>query len=294
MAVIEAGSFQKAATQLHITQSAISQRIAAFEEEIGAPLVARTNPVVATPTGRRLVEHGRTLLSLEREVLSELHEDVEQRGSRVAIAVNADSVATWFMSAMHRFIVRQNATQQQVFIDLRIDNEERTYEMVRRGEAFACVSAADVRLAGCDRVALRDIRYIGVATRGFIRKHFPRGLTYEAVSRAPTVLFEPSDQIHGRFLKLALGRDPPDYPRHYVPTSQGFVEMIVRGLVYGVVDQIQVPKHLGSRRLTRICPSVEISVPLYWYYPRRESPTQRRLREALIAATHKRGRGDVT
>jgi DNA-binding transcriptional LysR family regulator len=59
--VAECGSFSAAASQLGYTQSAVSQHIAALENDLGTPLLRR-RPVVPTPAGERLLEHAAPIL----------------------------------------------------------------------------------------------------------------------------------------------------------------------------------------------------------------------------------------
>ena len=57
-AILQTGSFETAAGQLGVTPSAVSQRIKALEERIGAALIERSSPCTATPTGQRLAVSG--------------------------------------------------------------------------------------------------------------------------------------------------------------------------------------------------------------------------------------------
>ncbi|WP_372345466.1 LysR family transcriptional regulator [Streptomyces sp. KL116D] len=59
--VARLASFSAAADALGYTQSAVSQQIAALEQDLGAPLLTR-RPVVPTPAGERLLEHAAPLL----------------------------------------------------------------------------------------------------------------------------------------------------------------------------------------------------------------------------------------
>jgi len=57
LAVIDSGSFEQAAQQLHLTPSAVSQRVRALETELGMPLVVRSRPCRTTHAGRFLVQY---------------------------------------------------------------------------------------------------------------------------------------------------------------------------------------------------------------------------------------------
>ncbi len=72
LAVLETGSFHKAAEQLNLSQPALSRRIKSLEETLGAPLLERTTRrVAATIVGRELQPLlVRLLDELESSVLS--------------------------------------------------------------------------------------------------------------------------------------------------------------------------------------------------------------------------------
>ncbi|MFO7576410.1 MAG: LysR family transcriptional regulator [Pelovirga sp.] len=74
--VVEAGSFSKAATVLHLTQSAVSQRIKFLEETYGAPLFDRSGPIpVLTEAGRTVLESAQRMLDIEASLLGRLKEN---------------------------------------------------------------------------------------------------------------------------------------------------------------------------------------------------------------------------
>src|ERR1700760_3185984 len=96
-AVIDEGSFEAAARVLHVTPSAVSQRIKALEQTVGQVLVRRVRPCEPTEAGQALVRFAGQVALLEREALAALAGGVR---TRVAVVVNADSLHTWFMPAL--------------------------------------------------------------------------------------------------------------------------------------------------------------------------------------------------
>ena len=59
----ETGSLGRAAIRLHVSQPALSKRLASLERVAGTQLLARSSTgVTLTPAGRRLYEHARRLL----------------------------------------------------------------------------------------------------------------------------------------------------------------------------------------------------------------------------------------
>ena len=85
--------------------SAISQRIRLLEERVGCALVVRAQPCTATEAGRRLCQHVDRVRLLEQELQGALPALAPEGLTRVAlpIAVNADSLATWFAPAVAAF-----------------------------------------------------------------------------------------------------------------------------------------------------------------------------------------------
>ena len=95
-AVIEYGSFDKAAAALSITQSAVSQRIRMLENSAGELLIVRSQPPAATEAGQRLIAHYRQVQLLEAALTAFPHAGPGAPARpEIAIAINADSAATW-------------------------------------------------------------------------------------------------------------------------------------------------------------------------------------------------------
>jgi DNA-binding transcriptional LysR family regulator len=64
VAVVEEGQFIRAAGELHVAQSALSQQIRDLERELGAVLVVRDRRgVTPTPAGEVLLGHARAILA---------------------------------------------------------------------------------------------------------------------------------------------------------------------------------------------------------------------------------------
>src|SRR3712207_717962 len=100
-AVIEEGSFDAAARVLHVTPSAVSQRIKALEQAVGQVLVRRAKPAEPTEAGQALVRLAGQVALLEREALDAARGALGGGGrTRIAVVVNADSLHTWFLAAL--------------------------------------------------------------------------------------------------------------------------------------------------------------------------------------------------
>ena len=133
--VAEAHSFERAATLLNITRGAVSQRIKALEESLTTVLLVREKPVAPTAAGEILLRHVKALRLLEGATLNELK---PQAGPHVpvplAIAVNADSLATWFTRALWELLLRR-----QVALEIVTDDQDHTSGRLARGEVRECI-----------------------------------------------------------------------------------------------------------------------------------------------------------
>uniref|UniRef100_UPI0025B6CF6C ArgP/LysG family DNA-binding transcriptional regulator n=1 Tax=Aeromonas caviae TaxID=648 RepID=UPI0025B6CF6C len=176
-AVIREQNFERAAQRLHITQSAISQRIKQLEQQFAEPLIIRSQPLQATGLGQKLLAHYRQVRQLELELTGELSPDEPRAPIRVSIAVNADSLATWFLPALAPLL-----EQYPIELNLLVDDESRTLDRVREGQAFGAVSLQPQPLAGCCVDELGEMRYLLTASPAFVARHFPNGLTAAALA----------------------------------------------------------------------------------------------------------------
>jgi len=105
--IVQTGSFEGAARALNVTPSAISQRVKQLEERLGAVLVERGVPCVATEKGAWLCRHVEHVGMLEKALTDHLPElrapaSPMQRVT-LNVATNADSLGTWFIEAVAAF-----------------------------------------------------------------------------------------------------------------------------------------------------------------------------------------------
>lgn len=257
-AVLDQGSFEKAARQLFITQSATSQRVKLLEERMGQALVVRSAPVRSTEAGRMLLRHFRQVLQLENDLRDTLQMQAAPFVT-LPLALNSDSLALWFIKAMTPLLRAEG-----LLLDLHVDDQERTHDLLRNGEVLGCLSARSAPMQGCKCIYLGRMDYYCLATPEFAQRWFPRGLTREAAEQAPAVLFNRRDELHDQFLANHMQPPPLGYPRHYCPSTEHFHTLIVEGLAYGLSPHQQALPDLERGALVEIAPGAVERVPLYW------------------------------
>nr|WP_308801237.1 LysR family transcriptional regulator ArgP [Streptomyces polyasparticus] len=280
LATVDEGTFDAAATALHLTPSAVSQRIKALEQRTGRVLLMRTKPVRPTESGEVVVRFGRQLAALEQAAHLELGLDADDEGPRgvvrLPIVVNADSLATWFLPALTR--VPQDPP---VCFELLREDEGHSATLLREGRVMAAVTSPAEPVAGCTVRPLGRARYLPVATPAFRGRHLASGPLSRGLPHAPVVVYDRRDELQDRFVRaLTRGRSDACPVRHHVPTSEGFRDAVAAGLGWGLVPDIQAAPLLESGALVELTPGRHLDVPLYWQQWKLDAPAL-----ALVAET---------
>ncbi|MGV1007893.1 MAG: LysR family transcriptional regulator ArgP [Dermatophilaceae bacterium] len=270
-AVVKDGTFDTAARTLHVTPSAVSQRIKALERRVGRVLVVRSKPVHATAAGEALLRLGQQLALLEDETLRALGiERDDQLPTSLPIAVNADSLSTWILPALARVAVRQS-----IVFDLVRDDQDHTAGLLASGTVMAAVASDATPVPGCTSTPLGRMRFRACATPAFAARWFADGPTAAALEHAPRIDFDRKDTLQARFARRLAGR-ALDPPRHFVPATADFAVATRLGMGWGMLPPEHSTASLESGELVDLAPGRHLDVALHWQ--------QWNLRSSLIDA----------
>lgn len=258
-AVVDAGTFEAAAADLSITPSAVSQRVKQLEQRLGRVLVVRAKPARATEAGAAVVRLARQLALLEHDALAAFGagDAASARPRAVPLAVNADSLGTWFLPALARI-----AERHPVVFDLHRDDQDFTAELLESGTVMGAVTSRAAPVAGCLVRPLGVMRYTAVATPGWVARWCPGGADAAALAEAPRVDFDRRDDLQAEYLRL-IGTDAAEPPRHYVPASNDFATAVKLGLGWGLLPGFQCDEELADGSLVALG-GPPIDVPLHW------------------------------
>ena len=256
-AVIDEGSFERAAAVLHITRSAVSQRVKLLEERVGQVLVRRTNPCVPTDAGHALVRHAREVALSEADALATIGGG-QNASTRLALGVNADSLATWFPHAM-----AQAAEGQSLTFDIHVEDQDHSTDLLREGRVMAAVTADPQPVQGCTVLPLGILRYRALASPGFMARHFAGGVNGAALQTAPMLVFNRKDALQDRFVRRITRRHLSP-PIHWLPEAHAFVAAARLGLGWGMVPDTMARQDLQQGTLVELIPGKPVDVPLYW------------------------------
>jgi len=259
-AVIEQGGFERAAQVLGLSQSAISQRIKLLEARVGQPVLVRATPPSPTEVGRQLLNHVQQVRLLERDLQRQVPAlDEEGLPERLRIALNADSLATWWAGAVGAF-----CAEYQLLTDLVVEDQEVGLKRMRAGEVAACLCGSERPVAGARSLPLGAMRYRALASPGVLARYFPQGFEAQRRARPPAIVLGPGEFLRDRYL-ASLGIED-GFLHHLCPSSEGFLRMTEAGLGWGLVPELQAREQLANGLLVEICSDTPIDVPLYWHH----------------------------
>ena len=279
VAVVETGSFEQAAVRLHVTASAITQRVRALEADLGTPLVLRTRPCRATATGQRVLQHLRRVSMLQADLQAEL-DAARQSPVSVVVALNSDSLGTWFLPALSSIL-----SGERLLFELILEDQDHTFGLLESGMAIGCVTTVQKPMRGCAATPLGTMRYRLIAAQAFAARWFPRGLNRAGARQAPVVAYSRRDTLQSSFLLENFGLPEGAYPCHYVRGRIRISRRFSMGLVMRWCRNCcSVKRRLLSKGSLIFAPAHPTDSALYWHAWKVPSPSMQSLSARVVEA----------
>jgi LysR family transcriptional regulator (chromosome initiation inhibitor) len=258
--VVQEGGFEKAATLMNLTQSAVSQRVRLLEERAGKILLSRTSPPQPTDAGQKLIKHYLQVRLLEDSLEEGISDSDDSNPVRLSLGINADSLSSWFLPAIGDLL-----GDGKILIDMHVDDQEQTHKLLRGGVVVGCISDLASPMQGCKVDFLGAMKYRLLARPEFISKWFPEGLTVSAAENAPAVMFTRKDMLHYKILQRVLDEAIKVKAIHYVPSNDQFMKMISLGYAYGMVPDWQSKTLRSKGEVVEVHERAHDSVKHYWH-----------------------------
>lgn len=283
-AIVEEGGFERAAQRLSVTQSAVSQRLRALEAQVGSVLIVRSRPLRPTSAGQLLLKHTQQLRLLRADLERDLQElapsapGAAREDERVAIAINADSIATWAMDALHALVRRR------LPLEIIADDQDFTQEWLRSGQVLGCVSTLEQAMRGCKMVPLGAMHYVAVASASYAQQQLPQGLNAHNFRAVPFLSFNRKDDMAAEFVARAFGLKRVALKHLFVPGSEAQLRAVAAGWAVGVVPELLARSALADGSLVNLAPGKSLPIALYWHCWNLESELLDALSQALTSA----------
>jgi len=260
-AVTREGGFEAAANALNVTQSAVSQRIKQLEAKVGTLLVVRGRPCIPTDTGMQLCRHLEQVTLLQHELNNRLRSLLQSQDSHtptIRIAVNSDSLATWFPD-----VLKQAATELNVRFEVIPDDQEHTEQSLKSGDALAVITAVEKPVQGCRRISLGAMEYMAVASDAFIKSNFPDDIALDSLAVAPCLAFDRKDTLPDQWMTLCFGQPAKTVP-HMMPSYEGYMSCCLNGTGWGLMPTVTVMPFVENGLLTELVPEKRVQTSLHW------------------------------
>lgn len=283
-AIVEEGGFERAAQRLNVTQSAVSQRLRALEAQVGSVLIVRSRPLRPTSAGQLLLKHTKQMRLLRADLERDLQELAPsapggtREDERISIAINADSIATWAMGALHDLV------RQRLPLEIIVDDQDFTQEWLRSGQVLGCVTTLKQALRGCKMVPLGAMPYVAVASAAFAQQYLPQGLTPHNFREVSFLSFNRKDDMASEFVARAFGLKRVALHHLFVPSAEGQMRAVAAGWAVGVVPELLARGALADGSMVDLAPGRALSIELYWHCWNLESELLDALTAALTGA----------
>lgn len=228
VAAVDEGAFDRAAARLRISPPAVSQRIKALEVQTGHVLLRRSAPVRPTEPGEAVLRMARQVLSLHDAARIELGLDQAELTS-LDIAVNADSLATWFRPVLAELA----APGTGISVRLRSEDQDHSRRLLLAGEVAAAITTSAAPVSGCRTIPLGRMVYEPRAAASLLER------AGSDLARLPVVVYDDKDDLQAQTLRRARVAQSP--PEHRVPSAEAFVRAVADGVGWGMVPRLQLP-----------------------------------------------------
>lgn len=242
-AVADAGTLDGAAHELHITPSAVSQRLKALETLLGQVVLVRSKPVRLTSTGASVVRFARQAEMLERETLRTLGllSDGASR-ARANAAVEVDLSSVWLTALARAAAVTP--------MDLNIIEEPvQGPSLVSDDIAFRITTSSE-EMSGSNTVYLGQGVFDAVATPAFIDRWITRGVQQADFASAPTAVVRGREDRHHAFVKAASFA--PSRALSTVASTSAARALLLEGAAWGLLPRYEARREIQMGRLHRV------------------------------------------
>lgn len=241
MAIVEYKTVHKAAEFLHLTQTAVTQRLKSLEHKLKTSVFARTRRgMLLTAEGETLLRYCQQIQELEQEALTKIQGMGIDTEIKVCIAGPS--------SIMHARIIPACFKVMTKFANLALhfnihDTEDRHY-LLKSGQCdFAILRKEDVSLE-MKYKTLDAEQYVLVGPYGWKRRKLKDILTKEKI-----IDFNPTDQMTFDYLKK-FDLFHHVYPmRHFVNRVDSLIDLMIHGFGYSTLTKEVAQPYLDKQQL---------------------------------------------
>lgn len=264
-AIVKHKTVHGAAAAIHLTQTAVTQRICVLEAQLKTALFIRTRRgMMLTPEGEALFRYCQAVRDIEGEALAKIkHTGIE---TDISVCITGPT------SVMKSRIIPQCVAVIKKFPKLQlhfdINDLENRLKLVRSGDAQLAIIKASDTVAEMEKKILKSEHYVLVGSPAWKKRKLK-----EVIQQERIVDFDPSDQLTLDYLKHYKLFEHARHDRHFANRTESLALMISEGLGYGLLTKEFSKPYLENGKLALLHPGhvYEHEIALVWY-ERPESP----------------------
>lgn len=275
--VIRNQNFERAAKELFVTQSAISQRLNQLEMEYGQRLLVRELPYRATELGEKILSHYRKVLSLEQE-LSLNSSKTESERPTIRIAMNVDSMEIWFKK-----VLQNSEIAKLMNLEITVDDEKYTLGYLKSGRVDLSIGNVKTPVSNHECMKLGSMTYVLVASPEFKKNYISKKFTDLDLEKIPAIVFNERDDLQSAYMKKHFNFSG-SHPKTTIPSIPGNKAALISGFGYGLQPLMDIQKELKSKELVLIDKDHVFERELYLHHWNYQTPVLKKLISVIQSA----------
>lgn len=259
MCVARQKTVHGAAGILHVTQTAVTQRIHALEAKLGSTLFVRTRRgMMLTPEGEALLRYCHAVSELEGEALAQIQGAATETTIPICLtgptSIMYSRIIPQCISVMKRF--------PNLLVNFDINDVENRVRLLRSGECQFAIIQQEDRVPEMEYKTLIPEKYVLVCT-----KEWKNRKLREIIKAERIIDYDPTDQMTFNYLKQYGLYELANHDRHFVNRTDSLALMLGAGLGYGVLALEYSQPYIEKNELIVINSgkTYENAMALVWY-----------------------------
>ncbi|MBI2771590.1 MAG: LysR family transcriptional regulator [Burkholderiales bacterium] len=258
-------SVTRAAEKLYLTQSAMSSRIAALEEELGVLLLDRRDKQFRlTVAGLRFFTYAQRLLELQREVKAEMGSGTPQ-----AMTLRLGAIESVLHSWLIPMVEKLQNDHQGLELELTVETTPVLLDQIRRGALDLIFAALPASMEGLRSRALPPMEMVFV---GHKQQHRKRMYHLADLGELDILTFQRGSQPHVALVDLFRQGEVSPKRMHTISSISAMTQLVEGGFGVATLPLAAAERLLEHRNLKLLkCDTALQPLPVFATY--RADPT---------------------
>ena len=239
LAVSKTGSFSRAAENLHVTQSAISQSVKNIELKLGVQVFKRTGKkVLLTPEGEKLYLLAKDFMKRMEDTLDDITHEKEQIAGKVRIGTLIGVGKSWLSPEL--MTMSENYSELSIIVKLGF--YEDIVKEFEEGRLDIVILPENALPEHGEKVFFSEEKAALIFPKSDKFK-IDKNISLEELTKYPTILFEQDDHLYSKWCLEHFGKKPEKINIRYAVNAHGSIlQAVSKGLGVAVI-----PLHVLER-----------------------------------------------